>query len=86
VIVLFGEPNFIGNWINGIVIAFLFVLGLMLLKFFLNTRTGEKADHVYQKAMYKYEKLPYTKRKFVGVFSMIVYCLAIIALFIWVES
>jgi steroid 5-alpha reductase family enzyme len=83
---LYGEPGFFGSWINGIVITVLFLIGLLLLKFFFYSRTGRKTDDVYQKTMKKYEKLPYNTRKFVGIFSMIVYCLAIIVLFIWVES
>jgi lysylphosphatidylglycerol synthetase-like protein (DUF2156 family) len=83
---LYGEPGFIENWINGIVITVLFLIGLWLLKFFFYSKTGKKADHVYQKSMNKFENLPYNTRKFVGVFSMIVYCLVIIIVFIWVES
>jgi steroid 5-alpha reductase family enzyme len=83
---LYGEPGFFENWVYGIVIAFLFILGLFVLKFFFESVIGKKADRAYGKVMNKYEKLPYNTRKLVGVFSMIMYCLVVIALFIWVES
>jgi hypothetical protein len=89
---LFGEsePSFFETWANGIILGFLLLIGLWLLSGFFYSKTGKKADNLLQKAIYPlsrwYRNLSHNLRMVVGWLSLAVYCLGIVAVFIWIES
>jgi carbon starvation protein CstA len=89
---LFRDPEigFFDSLVGLIFLAVILLFGAWIYSVIAKTKTGKTMNNVLlnlkSPIMRWYDNLPYKIRNTVGVFSVITYCLVVVAFLIWLES
>jgi hypothetical protein len=89
---LFHDPEigFFDSLVGLIFLAVILLFGAWIYSVISETKTGKTMNNVFlilkSPIMRWYDNLPYKIKNAVGVFSVITYCLVVVAFLIWLES